>query len=317
MPATALPATPGTVPRQHPTTSWHRPLVVFAAMMAALTVVCVIEVFADQRVLVGAPIWLKPLKFAISFTIFSTSLGWMISLLRRGKRLAWWCGTAFAGASAVEVAIIVTQVVRGTQSHFNRTTPLNTALYNVMGATIVALWLATLVISVLAVRHPLRADRALTVAVRLGLGLSLVGLALGGLMLIPTAGQLAHYAGIAGAHSVGVPDGGPGLPVVNWSTTGGDLRIPHFVGIHALQLIPLVAVVTRDRLSETRRVRLVMVAAAGYAGFLALLTWQALRGQPLVHPDLATTIAAAALVIGITIAASIAIAAGPAIRKTP
>ena len=83
-------------------------------------------------------------------------------------------------------------------------------------------------------------------ALRLGLIIAMVGMGEGFLMTNPTAQQLAGWqAGeavtIAGAHSVGVPDGGPGLPVVNWSTTGGDLRIGHFVGMHALQVLPFLA----------------------------------------------------------------------------
>ena len=97
-----------------------------------------------------------------------------------------------------------------------------------MGATIVVLWLATLAVALRFLREPGR-DRAAGTAVRLGLVVALVGL-LEGFVMVALNG-----------HSVGVPDGGPGLPLVGWSTTGGDLRIAHFVGMHALQGLPLLA----------------------------------------------------------------------------
>ena len=75
-------------------------------------------------------------------------------------------------------------------------------------------------------REPGR-DRAITLAIRLGLVVSLVGMAVG------------FVLSANGGHAVGVPDGGPGLFFVGWSTTGGDLRIAHFVGLHALQVLPL------------------------------------------------------------------------------
>lgn len=113
-----------------------------------------------------------------------------------------------------------------------------------------------------------------------------------------------------GAHSVGVPDGGQGMLFVNWSTEGGDLRIPHFIGMHALQMLPLVAMVlalaaTRiPRLRDsTARLRLVRVAAAGYSGLVALVTWQALRGQPLIRPDAWTWAALVALLAAVALAA--------------
>ena len=90
-------------------------------------------------------------------------------------------------------------------------------------------------------------DRATTWAVGLGLGLS----ALGMLVAFPMVRQEGTGAeGIAGAHSVGVPDGGPGLPMLGWSTTGGDLRIGHFVGLHAMQALPILAFLLRRYLDR-------------------------------------------------------------------
>ena len=45
----------------------HRGLFAFAVAMAVLTPVLAVLAVVDDRVLLGAPLWLKPLKFAISF----------------------------------------------------------------------------------------------------------------------------------------------------------------------------------------------------------------------------------------------------------
>ena len=107
-------------------------------------------------------------------------------------------------------------------------------------------------------------------------------------------------------HAVGVPDGGPGLPLVGWSTTGGDLRIAHFVGMHALQGLPLLAAALAavGRLDEKTRVGLVRIAAAAWTGLVVLLAWQALRAQPLLAPD-AVTLAALATLVAVTGAATV------------
>jgi len=277
----------------------HRGLYAFAVAMAALTPVLAVLAVVDARVLLGAPLWLKPLKFAISLALYSATLAWMLGQLReRALQRVGWIVTV---AGAVEMAIIVGQAAVGNRSHYNVDTPLSAALWSTMGMTIVVLWLATLAVALRFLRGGgTRSGRAATTAVRLGLVVALVGLAEGFLMAT------------AGAHAVGVPDGGPGLPLVGWSTTGGDLRIAHFVGMHALQGLPLIAAglaVTR-RFDELARIRLVGIAAVAWTGLTVLLTWQALRAQPLLAPDALTLGALAVLVLG-TVAAATGVIVAP------
>jgi len=137
-----------------------------------------------------------------------------------------------------------------------------------------------------------------------------VGMTIAFLMTWGTDDQRANRPmRIIGAHSVGVPDGGPGMPVTGWSTTGGDLRVPHFIGIHALQLVPLFAVVLGLVACELVRVRLVWVFAGFYTGMLLLTAWQALRRQPFTSPDLLTVGVFGVLVAGTMVAAAWALRA--------
>ncbi|MGQ4450070.1 hypothetical protein ACN6LK_000713 [Streptomyces griseus] len=277
--------------------------------MAALAVVSAVGLVVDDRVLVGAPIWAKPFKFSVSFVAYCLTLAWMLTLLTRGRRIGRWAGHVVVVTSLVEMVIITVQVVRGKRSHFNTATAFDSALWNTMGMTIVVLWAATLVIAVLLLRTRI-ADRAEALAVRGGLLIALAGAALGFLMTLPSESQQAvgnlDASDAIGAHSVGVPDGGPAMALTGWSTTGGDLRAPHFVGMHALQLIPLLLialVLLAPRFAPLRdagvRLRLVRVAVAGYAALVALITWQALRGQPLIHPDGITLAAAGAILAAV------------------
>jgi hypothetical protein len=285
--------------------TWHRPLVVFSALMIASTVLTGIGLVVDDRTVVNSPVWFKPFKFSVSFAAYGLSLAWMLSLLPekgRAVRVGKWAGIVVAVASALEMVLIVGQAARGKRSHFNLETGFDASVFAAMGTTVVVLWLGSLVIAVLVLRARIL-DRATSLAVKAGAVLALAGTGLGFLMTQPTAAQRA--AGItdtAGAHGVGVADGGPSMAVTGWATTGGDLRIPHFVGMHSLQLLPLftlllVALAPRVvRLADpVVRLRLTVVVSASYAALIALVTWQALRGQALVHPDATTLIAAGAL----------------------
>ncbi len=276
---------------------WHRPLLVLAAAMGVLVVVCLVGLVVDPRESLGVNVWEKPLKFAISTAVYAVTWSWLIGQLQRFQRVAWWAGTISAILLLIELVIITGAAAAGITSHFNVSTPFNTVLWSIMAASIGTLWVATFMVSIILFRNSL-GDRARTLAIRAGALIALAGMALAFLMTGPTAAQLDDWQGIAGAHTVGLADGGPGLPLLGWSTVAGDLRIPHFIGMHALQAIPLALILIElaaRRIAVLRdvdvRYRLVAIVSAAYVAVLAVLTWQALRGQSIVAPDAATTTA--------------------------
>ena len=288
--------------------STHGALFGFVGITALLSTFFLVGVFIDQRVITGAPAWVKPTKFGISIAVYSVTLLWILSLIRRDtpvrRRFVRWTGWIVIATLAIELVLIAVQVFRGTRSHFNLSTAFDAAVFTIMGASIGILFLANLVVAVVVLQERLE-DRVMASAIRLGLVIASIGMAFGFLMTNPTAQQLAamdagETVDFVGAHSVGVADGGPGLPFVGWSTEGGDLRIGHFIGMHALQVLPFLAVgLRRSGGSERRQRGTVRIVAAGYLGLTFLVTWQALRAQPLLRPD-GLTLAALAGLVGAT-----------------
>ncbi|HLG56045.1 MAG TPA: hypothetical protein VI485_11995 [Vicinamibacterales bacterium] len=283
------------------------PLTVAGLLMLAALVVSVIGLAVDPRIITGAPAWLKPAKFAVSTAIYMLTLAWVLTFLPDWLRTRRVIGWLTAVVLTLEVAIIDAQAWRGVTSHFNVGTTLDGALFSIMGAAIVIQTLSSIAAAIALWRQTFQ-DRAFGWALSLGMTMTIVGASTGGLMTSPTAAQLeqARATGriaVVGAHTVGAPDGGPGLPGTQWSVEHGDLRVAHFLGLHALQLLPVVALVlSRRRWADAVRVRLVLTAAASHVSLFAILLWQALRGQALVNPD-AATLAALALWATLTAAA--------------
>ncbi|GAA3532905.1 hypothetical protein GCM10022419_010070 [Nonomuraea rosea] len=300
--------------RQERRPAWHGPLTACAAAMGVLAAVSAIGLVVDERTVMGEGVWLKPFKFAASFGLYAITLAWMIGNVRRWRRTLWWLGTVtVAGFVLPEISAITFQAVRGVRSHFNFATALDETVFMVMGGAAYLGWLLTLVLGVFLVLQR-RVDRAMAWAIPLGIVVSLAGMSVGYLMTAPTPEQAQALAGgmelaTIGAHTVGASDGGGGMPVTGWSTGAGDLRVAHFVGLHALQVLPLIAAVLRRFVAVARtRTLLVIVAAFGYAGVTGLLLWQAQRGQAVVHPDGTTLLAAGGLVAAVSLAAAIVVA---------
>jgi hypothetical protein len=171
-----------------------------------------------------------------------------------------------------ELALICLQAGRGTTSHFNVSTVFDGIVFQAMGMMILA--------NSIAVAGFLFSLRAEIPPARAGY---LRGLRLG--LLIFVIGSLEGFMMVANqAHTVPRPDGGPGLPFVNWSTTGGDLRVAHFLALHALQLLPLAGYLL-DRawpVAPSVRARGVSIVAFVWALAVAVVLWQAATGRPLV-----------------------------------
>jgi hypothetical protein len=255
----------------------------------------------DPRTITGAPAWLKPAKFAASIAIYTWSLAWVFTHIPAWVRTRRIVGGVTFVTMVVEIAIISVQAWRGAASHFNVSTPLDGVLFTIMGLAIVAQTLSSVAVAVALWRERF-ADAALGWALRLGLTLTIVGAASGGLMTRPTDAQLAGARTsrivTVGAHTVGAPDGGPGMPGTGWSTEHGDLRVPHFIGLHALQAFALLLVAIPRTWSPSRRARLLVAGAASYTVLFVLLLMQALGGESLVGPGAPTLIALAVWAAG-------------------
>jgi hypothetical protein len=138
--------------------------------------------------------------------------------------------------------------------------------------------------------------------------LTIAGALTGPLMTRPTPEQLAGARvgvrmTIVGAHTVGGLDGGLGIPMTGWSRQHGDLRVPHFIGLHAIQALALITIgLRRWRWPEAVRVKVVLVAASSYALLFLLLLWEALRGRSVVAPD-AVALASIAIWAAVTVLA--------------
>ena len=261
-------------------------LVGTGVFLAALAVPFGLGLLLDPRIITGAPAWLKPLKFAVSTAIYAFTLAWVFTYLPDWPRTRRIVGAGTAAAFLLEVAMIGGQAWRGTTSHFNVATPFDAAVFGVMGLVIVLQTLLAVALAVALWRQPF-ADPALGWALRLGVIVTVLGAFTGGLMTRPTPAQIAHVRAthqmpLSGAHTVGAPDGGPGLPLTGWSTRHGDVRVPHFIGLHAWQALPLFVVLVLRRGRDRTRTALAITAAGAYAAVFVGLLIQALRGMPVL-----------------------------------
>lgn len=190
-------------------------------------IVCIVLTINTKQYVLGINAFIKPAKFFASIWIFCWTMGWFTGLLPRQRSVIVYSWVVVVVMS-IELVIITGQASLGRLSHFNTSSALGVGLFAVMGAAITILTAWTGHIGYLFFKcRPATVSAAYWWGIRLGV-----------LLFVIFAFEEFMMAARLG-HTVGASDGGPGLPITNWSTYHGDLRIAHFFGMHALQLLPL------------------------------------------------------------------------------
>ena len=206
--------------------------------------------------------WYKPFKFTFSTFLFSWAMAWYCYYLPSFNiTLFNWVIIILLGFEIIYIAL---QAGRGQLSHYNLSTPMYAALYSMMALAATAVTIYTAYVGVLFFTNefpdlPTYYVWSIRLSILLFVIFSFEGFVMGSKL----------------SHTIGGKDGDVGIPLLNWSTKFGDPRIAHFIGMHALQVLPILSYYLLKNTKAT------IFASLLYA-LLAILTLvQALQGKPL------------------------------------
>jgi hypothetical protein len=251
----------------------QRTLAWFGGSLLLLAAVTLALQAIDPRVLAsGINVWVKPTKFLFSVAVFALTAAWFFGYVRPERRASWPMRITVALlvlAATFELVWIVWQGANGLESHFNNDTVFYDVMFSLMGLFALLLTATVLPLAWEIARRPAPGlPREFAAAVVAGLVLTFVlGVGFG-------AAIVMH-----GGHSVGAEGGA--VPIFGWNRSGGDLRIAHFLGIHAEQAIPLLALLFGGAGAGMRR-SLLVAGAAAYAALALAAYLQADAGRPLL-----------------------------------
>ncbi|QNA46638.1 hypothetical protein [Lacibacter sediminis] len=243
----------------------NQTLYFFSLICLVGAVVCIAMIIFSDTVVLGINAWYKPMKFFLSTVIFSCTMGWFMHYLNRPLHTKFYSRTLII-TLAFELVYITLRASQGQLSHFNISSAFNGLMFSLMGIaiSIITLWTAYVAFLFWKESFP-QLPPAYLWGIRFGLVLFVVFAFSGGMM----AARLSHTVGSAMETT-------QGLPVLNWSRESGDLRIAHFFGMHALQLLPLLGFFV------TRTKQQIIILSLIYAAAVSALLLQALNALPLV-----------------------------------
>lgn len=205
--------------------------------------------------------WFKPFKFALSIGLYAWTMAWFCHYLPSFNSTFFnWTIIILLG---FEIIYIAFQAGKGELSHYNLSTPVYAALYSMMAlaATLVTVYTAYVGYLFFINDFPTLPMHYVW-AIRLGIVIFVVFSFEGFVM------------GSRLTHTIGGEDGSTGIPLVHWSTKFGDPRIAHFIGMHALQVLPILSFYLIKNTKGT------FACAALYAMLAVFTLIQALQGKP-------------------------------------
>ncbi|MFM9857857.1 hypothetical protein RUR49_05140 [Pseudoxanthobacter sp. M-2] len=257
----------------------ERALVITTFAILALALPTIVALTVETRTLAGLNVWIKPLKFDASVALLLATYAIGFGLARADDRRRLWVRGAVGlviVSAVLEIAYISFQAARGEASHFNLSSRWEIVAFQLMGMFAVILTAGAAVAAVLVWRAgPGRLGNGLWLGLVLGFGLTFVlgivtGFAIGG-----NGGHFVAAAGAMPGNDLG------GIPVFGWSREVGDLRAAHFVGLHVMQILPLVGWAA-DRLAPRASPWAVLVMALALTGLTVWALVVALSGQSVV-----------------------------------
>nr|WP_315171853.1 hypothetical protein [uncultured Flavobacterium sp.] len=211
----------------------------------------------------GINAYIKPFKFAFSTFLYSWTMAWFLTYLPHFNAAVFnWVIIISLG---FEIVYIAWQASKGETSHYNVTTPLKSFMFSMMALMATIATLATAYIAVLFFgKNVVALHDYYLWSIRIGLIIFVIfsfeGFVMGSKM----------------THTIGSLDGTKGWPLLNWSWTYGDLRIAHFIGMHALQILPIFAYFV------LKNTKLTLVLGLLYFALALFTLIQALNGKPII-----------------------------------
>lgn len=232
------------------------------SLLGALTCAIIIP-FSNNEVL-GINAFIKPLKFYLSTVFFVWSIAWYMYYLPEQKLVNVYTWIVIA-VMTFELVYITYMASQGQKSHFNVSSNFHALMWSLMGSTVGFMVLFLCIVNVLFFVHEFpELPSAYVWGIRFGILLFII-FAFEGFVM-----------GAKMSHTIGGPDGGPGIPFFNWSVKYGDLRVAHFFGMHALQVLPIVA------FFWLKDVKFIWGASFIYFLIASFILYIALNAKPLI-----------------------------------